>query len=106
MRQPQAGSKIEGRRRGAALGAPLARRRRRMASDEPEAAGRRRWFRILGSAHDKTENTTTDEVADPADQVTQLVESALPQDDVGWADAAPAADSESEVEGAPAEGSS
>jgi chromosome partitioning protein len=33
-----------------------------MASDEPEAAGRRRWFRILGSAHDtKSTDTAGDE---------------------------------------------
>src|SRR5688572_13459205 len=35
-----------------------------MASDEPEAAGRRRWFRILGSAHDTKNPQTTGEQAD------------------------------------------
>jgi chromosome partitioning protein len=34
-----------------------------MASDEPDAAGRRRWFRILGSAHD---SKSKDDAADRA----------------------------------------
>jgi chromosome partitioning protein len=74
-----------------------------MASEEPEAAGRRRWFRILGSAHDTKSAPTTGEPAEVA-EVAEVDEEGEPDATVAGPDGAdastlaPVEEPEAEVE--------
>jgi chromosome partitioning protein len=70
-----------------------------MASDEPEAAGRRRWFRILGSAHDTKSTQATGAEAQVESEQPEEPDATIPGPD--GASAAGSASEDAETAAAP-----